>query len=485
VREKMIPAYWRVALVALFYYLHSVNSKRVPPYGWFEYKPVVSEEVLGANASVPKLPGVLASSLVNQPVYVSITTIASRLSDIHLTISEILMGPVIPDRVYLFVSKSPYLIDIGIRANTITAELNVLAQLYPLSIIFVENIGPHRKLLPLLDKKWKEDCVIVTMDDEMRFWIGNYLQQLIKYYIVSGRESIVTLKARRIGFCDTLPHKLLPYLSWGEAAYGMHEFFLLPTGTGGILYRPKFFHPIVFDRNFLNLTRTTDDIAFRLATMVKGVFVVTGCRMLKSTTSSDYFKHVGSKLRRGLCSSDAVVSPSRLTPMQTTLSPRDYQVSKKVTSTTSTTTTTTTIKASAGGGAVGSQKAAAVSKLSLQVPLRPADGSINNNRAAAKQWARKLQAMAGGHRDKNKNSLYSHFNMREGNDNAIVNALQFLAGLDLLDMTVYASNYLSAERPNCFANHQYLQAFPGGEQSCMIQYCRRGNNVKSIFSFKG
>jgi hypothetical protein len=52
---------------------------------------------------------------------------------------------------------------------------------------------------------------------------------------------------------------------------------LLPTGTGGVLYRPSFFHPIVFDRQLLNLTSTGDDLTFRLATMARGVPVVTAC----------------------------------------------------------------------------------------------------------------------------------------------------------------------------------------------------------------
>ena len=42
---------------------------------------------------------------------------------------------------------------------------------------------------------------------------------------------------------------------------------LLPTGTGGVLYRPRFFHSVIFDRNLVNITRTGDDLMFRLATI--------------------------------------------------------------------------------------------------------------------------------------------------------------------------------------------------------------------------
>jgi hypothetical protein len=40
---------------------------------------------------------------------------------------------------------------------------------HPVSIVFTENIGPHRKLLPLLSRKWNEDCVIMTTDDDLGY----------------------------------------------------------------------------------------------------------------------------------------------------------------------------------------------------------------------------------------------------------------------------------------------------------------------------
>jgi hypothetical protein len=34
---------------------------------------------------------------------------------------------------------------------------------------------------------------------------------------------------------------------------------VLPIGTGGVLYRPKFFNEIVFDQKLHSLTETGDD----------------------------------------------------------------------------------------------------------------------------------------------------------------------------------------------------------------------------------
>lgn len=64
---------------------------------------------------------------------------------------------------------------------------------------------------------------------------------------------------------------------WPIAPPAVREMLLLPTGTGGVLYRPSFFHPIVFDKQLLNLTATGDDLSFRLATLARGVPVVTAC----------------------------------------------------------------------------------------------------------------------------------------------------------------------------------------------------------------
>lgn len=44
-----------------------------------------------------------------------------------------------------------------------------------------------------------------------------------------------------------------------------------------MLYRPRFFDPVVFSAALVNATVTGDDLLFRLATMARGVKVVTAC----------------------------------------------------------------------------------------------------------------------------------------------------------------------------------------------------------------
>lgn len=224
--------------------------------------------------------------LGGQPLYVSLTTIHSRVYGLASTIESIIEGTILPDHIYIFVSRDPYLLDHGVTIDFILAEftgLNKLLLDYPyISIIFTENIGPHRKLLPLLSQKWNEDCVILTIDDH-EIYAKSTISSLLEYYNSTDRKAVVALRSRRMGVCgDAPPWRLSAYTQngkglWPLASAGRREMLTLPTGTGGVLYRPIFFHPVVFDRRFLNLTQTGDDLMFRLATMAKGVSVVTAC----------------------------------------------------------------------------------------------------------------------------------------------------------------------------------------------------------------
>ena len=253
--------------------------------------------------------GIAASSLLGdqQKLYVSITTISSRLPLITRTIRSIFDGMVIPTHVYLFLSEEPFLFDNGIRRDAIPLELQYLtASTEIFSIIYTDNVGPHRKLLPILKHFWDEDCVIVTFDDD-KVVAKDALFKLISYYIDYRQQAVVGLRVRRIGFCTTSTQNenkdsplrgqstshttrkitLSSASSWQTVKYGFcHwprvqnerlEMLVLPTGNGGVLYRPRFFHEVVFDPVLRQLTAYNDDLTFRLATLVNRIPVVNGC----------------------------------------------------------------------------------------------------------------------------------------------------------------------------------------------------------------
>lgn len=234
-----------------------------------------------------------ASQLISRPVYMSLTTISSRIHELVPTLTSLLHGNLLPDKIYIFISKEPYLLDQGISIEEIKSkapELVALLREFPLvSIAFTANEGPHRKLLPLLAKHWNEDCVIITVDDH-EIYGKSMLSSLVHGFVATNGTAVVGLRARRIAFCDSSSGSAhppswstMPYSNsagrglWPEAHPSLFEMLLLPTGMGGVLYRPQFFHPVVFDDELRKATQTTDDLAFRLAAMAMGIPVYAIC----------------------------------------------------------------------------------------------------------------------------------------------------------------------------------------------------------------
>eukprot|EP01039_Chlorochromonas_danica_P002887 gene2891-3152_t len=225
-----------------------------------------------------------ASSFMSTPVYVSITTVSYRIHRLHDAVRTILDGLVQPDHIFVFMSEEPFLYDRGIQS--IPDPLLALAVDRNISLVFTDNLGPHRKLLPLLHRFFLEDVLIITVDDDMTYRKNSTLvYHLIEGFVHTHGGAVVALRARRIGFCDTFPHTLLRYTYWSipYPHQTLVEMLVVPTGTGGVLYRPRFFSAVVFDNEFRNLTSKADDIAFRLACMINHVPVAIACRDLEDT----------------------------------------------------------------------------------------------------------------------------------------------------------------------------------------------------------
>ena len=248
----------------------------------FDFDDPVAQQMGTENRDSPSIP---AKDMVKngEKVYLSLTTINSRQNDAFSTVANLLVGTVRPDHIYLFVSEDAYLFDDGITANMLHTNLVGLAAAHKdfFSIVFTNNVGPHRKLLPLLAHKWDENCVIITLDDESiadNPWTktsrpSSIVERLLVYHGLVGGTDVISLRARRMGLCRTPPHKVTPYRYWFIGGERRREMLLMPTGTGGVLYRPQFFHPVIFDNRLIEVTKKTDDIMFRLSTMANGVYV--------------------------------------------------------------------------------------------------------------------------------------------------------------------------------------------------------------------
>ena len=161
-----------------------------------------------------RMTGVPVAQLTHYKVFVSLTTISSRVYTVWKSIYSILNGVVRPTQIYLFVSREPYLLDQGIQA--IPDSLLALVSMNLLRIVYTDNIGPHRKLLPLLEEYYHDNnTLIVNVDDDMPYTPDStLLYQLLHSFQQANESSVVALRVRRIGLCNGRSHRYTRYYSW-------------------------------------------------------------------------------------------------------------------------------------------------------------------------------------------------------------------------------------------------------------------------------
>ena len=124
------------------------------------------------------------------PVYISLAACSFRFNTVQKVIKSILQGTILPDQIYIMISKEAYLLDEGISKRWLNAntELGRLIESTKLiTVVYTSNIGPHRKLIPLLAQTIDMDALIVTIDDDASY-STNFLEQLLQAYKKSGEN---------------------------------------------------------------------------------------------------------------------------------------------------------------------------------------------------------------------------------------------------------------------------------------------------------
>jgi hypothetical protein len=161
------------------------------------------------------------------------------------------------DEVHLFLSREPYLFDEGV--NEIPAELRQIIEAHSITVQYVTNTGPYRKLLPLLKQRWDEDVTIVTVDDDT-LYPPDFLEQLISAY--ERHRCIIAFAGRKV--TRNSQGHLAPYADWPKLLPPENVDILnFPIGQSGVLYRPEFFTERVFDIKAMQLAECGDDIWYR------------------------------------------------------------------------------------------------------------------------------------------------------------------------------------------------------------------------------
>jgi hypothetical protein len=190
-------------------------------------------------------------------IIVSLTTISHRINILEYVLKSLLTQSLLPDKIYVNISKGSYLLDEGVAAIPswlINLELNGIVVVNE-----VENIGPYRKLIPVIKYLEPEDYIVICDDDVI--YSKNWLRDLYDIAINSP-STVVCYYAKEI--------KRLPYLNlfrsyiYWPTFYGkaMHN-NILPVGVGGVLYRVDHFDlSKLLDKKFLLIAPFADDLWF-------------------------------------------------------------------------------------------------------------------------------------------------------------------------------------------------------------------------------
>lgn len=195
-------------------------------------------------------------------VYISLTSIYKNQYILLETLQTVIKQTLLPDRIFLYLSEEPYILDSGFKDKQITnPKLLQFVNDHPIiNIKWVKNTGPYRKLLPLLKDKWNEDCIIITIDDDLKMnenSIKNLITDYNKYNCVIAYRGFTPLFDKIENFDYSTRNK--------RHNLSLYNF---STNGAGTLWKPEFFHNtknLIFnDEIYLDTTPKGDDIWFYL-----------------------------------------------------------------------------------------------------------------------------------------------------------------------------------------------------------------------------
>lgn len=202
-------------------------------------------------------------------VYVSLTTVKQNEALVVETLQSIAAQTHLPDRCFIFLSETPYLLDSGFANGTTGPRLSEFMTSNPLfEFRWCRNTGPFRKLLPLLEEKFEEDCLIITIDDDT-VYTETLLEKLVGDF---QRYQCCTCN-----WALTLHHDGdLRGLNYENFAYPLSNYlYNFHLGKGGVVYHPSFFQKtrhIMFDDDIIKETcPTADDVWFNFMRIANGI----------------------------------------------------------------------------------------------------------------------------------------------------------------------------------------------------------------------
>ncbi|HEU6449024.1 MAG TPA: glycosyltransferase family A protein [Verrucomicrobiae bacterium] len=192
------------------------------------------------------------------PVIVTLTTIPERLEKVSSAIESLLRQDVKPDGIILWLGKSlakkplPFSLRRQIKRG--------------LEIRFVEDVGPHTKVIYALQEF--PDCLVVSCDDDSLYSQG-WLKELLDGH-QRHPDCVVCHRARQMALGRD--GELLPYVKWKLVRSTVPSFSIFPVCVAGILYPPGLLHREVFNVDIFRKTcPKADDVWMKAMSLLNNV----------------------------------------------------------------------------------------------------------------------------------------------------------------------------------------------------------------------
>jgi hypothetical protein len=187
-------------------------------------------------------------------ITVCLTSISPNIDILHPTLRSLVEQSLKPDRIVLYLSEEPYLLDKGFPGRKVPAFPPVV------EVRWTKNTGPFRKLLPLLREYWGKDEIIITVDDDTV-----YHSELVEKMVTAYKETGCCIGCRCIYVGDPRTSEYVTTAARERDVYNFH------TGKGAVLYHPSMFkHEGILSEDYLLFCPTGDDHWFNMWRMHLG-----------------------------------------------------------------------------------------------------------------------------------------------------------------------------------------------------------------------
>lgn len=202
--------------------------------------------------------------------YVSLTSIKQNEDILLETLKSIKNQTVKPNKCFLYLSENSYLLDEGFENKKIGYDLDdfLAKNSNDFELIWCENIGPYRKLLPLLKEKINQDCSIITIDDDTEY-NPDFIENMINDY--NKQKCCISYR----GFTMKVSKNINELTYEDRSTLKEKYLFNFHTGKGGVLYNPNFFkktESVIFDREiYLECCETGDDVWFNFMRIANNI----------------------------------------------------------------------------------------------------------------------------------------------------------------------------------------------------------------------